>query len=111
MFSEAIPFVNQVRERAEITPLATSLSQAELREAIIDERIMELTGEGHRFFDLVRWELADEILGSDSTIAGGKHPKFLAGPTAVFTVGQDEFLWIPVPELQANPNLKQNPGY
>ncbi len=108
---EAIPFINQVRERAQITPLPLTLSKAEVTQAIIDERIMELTGEGHRFFDLVRWELADDVLGPGSTIAGGRHPKSLAGPTAVFTVGQDELLWIPVPELQANPNLKPNPGY
>ncbi|MCK8521204.1 RagB/SusD family nutrient uptake outer membrane protein [Aquimarina sp. D1M17] len=108
---EAIPFINQVRERAQIAPLALSLSKTEVTQAIIDERVMELTGEGHRFFDLVRWELADDILGPGSTVAGGRHPKSLAGPSAVFTVGQDELLWIPVPELQANPNLRPNPGY
>ncbi len=109
--AEAIPFINQVRERAQITPLSLTLNKTQVEQAIIDERIMELTGEGHRFFDLVRWEIADEVLGSDSTIAGGRHPKSLAGPTAVFTVGQDELLWIPVPELAANPNLRPNPGY
>ncbi len=109
--AEAIPFINQVRERAQITPLALTLDKAQVAQAIIDERIMELTGEGHRFFDLVRWDLADDVLGAGSTIAGGRHPKSLAGPTAVFTVGQDELLWIPVPELQANGNLRQNDGY
>ncbi len=109
--SEAIPFINQVRERAQIALLPTTLDKTAVQQAIIDERIMELTGEGHRFFDLVRWELADDILGPGSTIANGRHPKSLAGPTAVFTVGQDELLWIPVPELQANPNLRPNPGY
>ncbi len=109
--AQAIPFINQVRERALIAPLPTTLNKAQVEQAIIDERIMELTGEGHRFFDLVRWGIADDVLGSGSTIAGGRHPKSLAGPTAVFTAGQDEFIWIPVPELQANPNLKQNDGY
>ncbi len=109
--AEAIPFINQVRARAEIDPLSSSLDKMQLRQAIIDERIMELTGEGHRFLDLVRWGIADQVLGAGSTIAGGRHPKSLAGPTAVFTVGQDELLWIPVPELQANPNLRPNPGY
>ncbi len=109
--AQAVGFVNQVRERALIAPLDTDVSQTELTQAIIDERIMELTGEGHRFLDLVRWNLADEVLGQGSTIAGGNHPKSLAGPAAFFTLGQDELLWIPLPELQANPNLSQNQGY
>lgn len=108
---DAIPFINQVRERAQISLLPNTLSKEEVEQAIIDERIMELTGEGHRFFDLVRWELADDILGPGSTVAGGRHPKSLAGPAAVFTTGQDELLWIPLSEIQANPNLNQNDGY
>ncbi|WP_350284992.1 RagB/SusD family nutrient uptake outer membrane protein [uncultured Croceitalea sp.] len=109
--TEAINLVNQVRQRAEITPLAAGLSEEQVFDAIVEERIMELTGEGHRYLDLVRWGLADEVLGTGSTIAGGRHPKSLAGESAVFTPGRDELLWIPVPELNANPNLDQNPGY
>ncbi|MEO0526762.1 MAG: RagB/SusD family nutrient uptake outer membrane protein [Bacteroidota bacterium] len=107
----AIGLINQVRQRAGIADLDPGLSQTQVFDAIVDERIMELTGESHRFLDLVRWDLADEVLGAGSTIANGRHPKSLAGPTAVFTTGQDELIWIPVPQLQANPNLVQNPGY
>lgn len=109
--ANAISLVNQVRQRAEIADLAAGLSQAEVFDAIVEERIMELTGEGHRYLDLVRWELAEEVLGPNSTIADGRHPKSLAGESAFFTPGQDELLWIPVPQLLANPNLVQNPGY
>ncbi len=107
---EAIPFINEVRVRAGIAPLDLGLSQTETFDAIVDERIMELTGEGHRFLDLVRWNLADDVLGPGSTVANGRHPKSLAAG-ASFTTGRDELIWIPVPELQANPNLNQNPGY
>ena len=107
----AVGYVNQVRDRANIDLLPTTISEEDLRQAIIDERIMELTGEGHRFFDIVRWGIADDVMGPGSTIANGNHPKSLAGPAAVFTTGQDERLWIPLSELQANPNLKQNDGY
>ncbi len=109
--ANAISLVNQVRQRAQIADLAAGLSQQEVFDAIVDERIMELTGEGHRYFDLVRWQLADDVMGEGSTIAGGRHPKSLAGESAFFTPGRDELLWIPVPELNANPNLVQNPGY
>lgn len=107
----AIALINQVRQRAEIADLPAGLSQQEVFDAIVEERIMELTGEGHRYLDLVRWGLADEVLGQGSTIADGRHPKSLAGTSAFFTPGQDELLWIPVPQLNANPNLVQNPGY
>ena len=107
----AVALINQVRERALIDPIITVGSQQEVFDAIVDERIMELTGEGHRFLDLVRWGLADDVMGQGSTIANGRHPKSLAGPTAFFTVNQDEIIWIPTQELNANPNLVQNPGY
>lgn len=103
---QAEAYVNMVRERAEVNSLS-GLNQAQLTQAIIDERVLELTGEGHRFFDLVRWGLADDYLGPNSL--HGAHPKSLSGGT--FTTGRDEYVWIPVGEIAANPNLKQNPGY
>ncbi len=109
--TDAIPLINQVRQRAQIADLPNNLSEEEVFDAIVDERIMELTGEGHRFLDLVRWGLVEDVMGQGSTIAGGRHPKSLAGESAFFTPGRDELLWIPVPELTANPNLEQNPGY
>ncbi len=103
---EAEMFLNMVRERAEVDP-KTGMDQAQMRQAIIDERVLELTGEGHRFFDLVRWGLADDYLGASSL--HGDHPKSLSG--GVFDSNKDEYIWIPVSELEANENLEQNPGY
>lgn len=51
--SAALPFLNQIRTRAGVTPF-TALSQAEMRDKIALERRMELAFEGHRWFDLVR---------------------------------------------------------
>jgi starch-binding outer membrane protein, SusD/RagB family len=113
--AEAIGFVNQVRGRAGsgLTLLATSLNQVALRKAIIDERAMELAGEGHRFFDLVRWGLADDYMGATSL--HGANPKSLSSgpgkPAGTFLTGRDELIWIPPSEIDANPNLKQNPKY
>lgn len=103
---DAEGFLNQVRERALVAP-KTGLSQAEMTQAIIDERVLELSGESHRFYDLVRWGLADDYLGANSL--HGDHPKSLSG--GVFQSGKHELIWIPVSELQANSNLVQNPGY
>jgi hypothetical protein len=103
---EAETLLNEVRDRAMVTP-KTGLSQADMRQAIIDERVLELTGESHRFFDLVRWGLADDYMGTTSL--HGDHPKSLSGGT--FQTGKHEYVWIPQSEIDANSNLSQNPGY
>jgi len=101
-------YVDMVRERANISTISgLGFSQDQMRKAIIDERAMELAGEGHRFFDLVRWGLADDYLGATSL--HGTHPKSLSG--GVFESGKHELVWIPNSEIDANSNLKQNPGY
>lgn len=61
--------------------------------AIKNERRMELAGEGHRFFDLVRWGDAATKLASRG-----------------FVAGKDEIFPLPTRELQGT-KLKQNPGY
>ena len=61
--------------------------------AIKNERRMELAGEGHRFFDLVRWGDAATKLANRG-----------------FVAGKDEIFPLPTRELQGT-KLKQNPGY
>jgi starch-binding outer membrane protein, SusD/RagB family len=98
----AYPFVDAVRERAGLAPLSTAmpgLSQQAFLAQLKHERITELTGEGHRWEDLARW-------GDLGTGLAGRDPGF-----ANFHTGKDEFLPIPEFDLDANPNLKQNPGY
>ena len=109
MTTMAANYVNMVRERpgSGLAPISTMLSQTDMRQAIIDERAMELAGEGHRFFDLVRWGLADDYLGATSL--HGAHPKSLSG--GVFEAGKHELIWIPNSEIDSNPKLNQNPNY
>lgn len=66
--AQALEYVNRVRERARqgnnsVLPDITTTDQALLREAIYNERRCELALEGHRFWDLVRWGIADQVLG------------------------------------------------
>lgn len=63
--SQALTYVNQVRARAGMPGLSSSLSQSELRERIRNERRIELCFEDHRYFDMRRWKL-HEANGSAS---------------------------------------------
>jgi starch-binding outer membrane protein, SusD/RagB family len=98
----AYPYVDQVRARAGLAPLSTvmpGLSQTDFLTQLKHERITELTGEGHRWEDLTRWgDLGTGLAARDAGFAN-------------FKTGRDEFMPIPQYDLDANPNLKQNPGY
>ncbi|SKB55440.1 RagB/SusD family nutrient uptake outer membrane protein [Dyadobacter psychrophilus] len=81
------------------------------RTAVRFERKLELSGEGHRFFDLVRWEIADSAINAYLTYEGKKLSGALGGTK--FTGKKNEFL--PVPQEQIDllgkDVLVQNPGY
>jgi hypothetical protein len=88
--------LNIIRNRAGL-PNTTSTTQSDLIAAIIHERQVELFSEwGHRWFDLKRNNLANQILGLV------KSPNWL--PT-------DTLFPIPKIEITNDPNLTQNPGY
>ncbi|HET7898445.1 MAG TPA: RagB/SusD family nutrient uptake outer membrane protein, partial [Flavisolibacter sp.] len=99
---QAYPYVDRVRQRAGLAPLSSAmpgLSQQQFLEQLKHERITELAGEGHRWDDLDRW-------GDLGTQLSNRDPGF-----ANFKKGRDELLPIPQQDIDADPNLKQNPGY
>ena len=98
----AFDALNEVRARANM-PAAAGLSQADLRQAIRDERVKELAIEGNRMFDLNRWGIAADRFE--------QNPQFRSNSQGVFVRGRDEFLPIPAQDVNSNPNLVQNPGY
>jgi hypothetical protein len=79
--------------------------------AIRMERKLELSAEGHRFYDLVRWGIADEVLDAYLAYEGNILGIALGGAT--FTPNQDEVYPIPQAQIdiQGADVLKQNPGY
>lgn len=91
--------LNIIRSRASL-PNTTAFTQPTLLDAIMHERQVELFTEwGHRWLDLKRTEKADAVM---STITPQKRG----------TWQTTDQLWpIPQSELNANPNLVQNPGY
>jgi hypothetical protein len=100
--SEAYPFVDRVRTRVGLLPLSVTkpgLDMDEFLEQIKHERLLELSGEGHRWNDLARWgDLSNQLAVRD--------PAF-----GTFDVGKDELLPIPQQERDINPLLQQNPNW
>lgn len=62
--STVLPLLDPIRTRAGLTSLTgTVTSQADVAQAIANERRLELAFEGHRWFDLVRTGMAQSELG------------------------------------------------
>jgi hypothetical protein len=99
---DAMEYLEMVRARARggnaaILPKVTTMNQAEMRNAIRHERRVELAMEWDRFYDLVRWGIAREVLH-----AAGK------------TNYQDKHALLPLPQAEvdkSNGVLVQNPNY
>jgi hypothetical protein len=85
--ARAQALLDAVRARVGLPSVPVSMA------AIKTERRLELAGEGHRFFDLVRWGDAATRLASRG-----------------FQAGKHEIFPIPSQELQGT-KLVQNPGY
>lgn len=90
--------LNEVRARAGL-PAIHGLSQTDMKAKILHERRMELAFEGQRWFDLIR-------------VDNGQY-----GINFLHSIGKlnmsTKFLVMPIPQvdIDANPNLVQNPGY
>ena len=90
---------------------ASFASQQAALDALMFERKLELSGEGHRFFDLRRWGRAESFLNPFIDYEQQYLP--VAYDNAQFTAPQD--LYYPIPQgqidLQGTDILQQNPGY
>ena len=93
----AIASVMAVRERAGITDRLTSITQANL----LAERRVELAFENQRFYDLLRFGVADAVLSAHAVEMG-------------YTSYDARKLFLPIPAREINLSrgmLTQNPGY
>ena len=121
--NEAFTYINEVRERAYTNEDGTinpgwklqGLSQAQLREAILKERALELCYEGHRKFDLFRTHnLVKAIQGVthlndiEYLFSESYYPKEAAKNVKDY----HELFGVPTNEITLNSNLlPQNEGY
>lgn len=104
-----------VRKKTHDLPFITDGDeQGRFRTALYWERGFELSFEGQRKFDLIRWGvLADalKLFGENSSVNKKENKPYPAYQN--FVSGKHELLPIPLVELQSNPKLeaKNNPGY
>ncbi|MBP0902636.1 RagB/SusD family nutrient uptake outer membrane protein [Mariniflexile gromovii] len=85
------------------------MSKADAFKALMFERRLEFGMEGPRFFDLVRWGMAEQVLNAYLAVEKTRRD-FLAN--AQFTAGRDEYYPIPQREIDFTGGLyDQNPGY
>ena len=89
--TRALEDLNKIRERAQLTAKGLSGNKDEILLWIEQERRLEFAFEAHRWFDLVRTNRAEAVLG----------------------VSEEFRLLFPIPfsQILADPALKQNPGY
>lgn len=97
--AEVYDAVNKVRARVNMPNFPEGMSQDEMRDEIKHERKIEFFLEGTRYFDLLRWRDAEEVLlkvtAESRTFDPSKH-----------------YLWpIPQSAIDQSPGLTQNPGY
>lgn len=124
----ALEIVNSIRQRAKDTPTVLKIdgsgpaanykvslyresnwTQEFAREAVRYERRLELALEGHRFYDLVRWGVASEVINKYYVEETAKRT-YMNG--ASFTANKNEYL--PIPQLEVDRSggaLVQNPAY
>jgi hypothetical protein len=120
--------INKLRDRVGMKHMDIAELEAnglDLGEEIRRERRIELVLEGQRYFDIKRWEIGP-VLGEDVL---GVNVAWLPNPEATSSLRKDDdgfiialtgrnfdpsrhYLWpIPLPQLERNPDLVQNPGW
>lgn len=123
-FATAKQYLDRVRTRAGIptvdeawNPIGGANDKATLRSIVRQERTIELYLENHRFWDLRRWQIADQYLDErlkGMNIQGATDEDFFQVTDVQFprSFSQRNFL-MPIPQEEVNKNelLVQNPGY
>lgn len=114
----------QLRKRAGIEEgngrygLPVTYTQQEMRNIIRNERRIELAFEEHRFWDIRRWKIAEDVMNEPVRgveIVKQADDSFyynynIVARTSIF---EDKMYWYPIPqeEMQGNKKLTQNPGW
>lgn len=126
-YKDAMPLINQVRNRAKVSTGLINFASSYLniqpyqdgvnctwtqeyaRKALRWERRLEFAMEGSRFFDLVRWGVADSVINDYYSKEAPMHT-FFEG--AHFTKNKNEYVPIPIQQINFSKGIyKQNYGF
>lgn len=113
-YDEARNIINEIRERADVTPVSPALSMSAFEDAILEERSLELGFEGKRWFDLMRMGRRNDYARKSKLIeiivqnVPSTQKRILA---IKLTNPLGWYLPIYEGELERNKNLVQNPFY
>ncbi|MAW96457.1 MULTISPECIES: RagB/SusD family nutrient uptake outer membrane protein [unclassified Leeuwenhoekiella] len=110
--------VNAVRQRAGM-PVLSGLTKDQMREALQQERRVELAYEEHRYFDVRRWMIAMDVENEPAksieiTRAGNGSLTYEEGIALEGKKFEEKHYWFPIPlsDITASGGkLEQNPGY
>ncbi len=115
---QAREYVNKVRARQSVNMPPVTASGEKLRDKIRNERRVELAFEGHRFFDVRRWCIADETENRDLLAMNIQKQ---ADGTKTYEVKMllkrsflEQHKLVPIPRTEIDKSegsLVQNPGY
>lgn len=123
--AEVYDVIRQLRKRAKIAAgtddsygVPAGLSQSEMRTVIQNERRVELAFEEHRFFDIRRWKIAEQVYGTplkgfniQKSSGGSINYNPITVLTPIFRSPQMYLYPIPYNEVIKNPQMVQNPQW
>ena len=115
--ADIVKYLNKIRKRntVDMPEIPSGLNQAAMREKIRNERRVELAFEGHRFWDVRRWKIAETNLSSPLKGMSIRRNQDYSLDYIVQDVEQRSFspkmYLYPIPqnEININGNLVQNP--
>lgn len=107
--------VNEVRTRVGMPALPAGLNKEKMRERIRNERRVELAFEGHRFWDIRRWRIGEQVmkLARGVIIDGSVTPRKHWNNDIEVRKYASSYDLFPIPQTEINKHsaLVQNPGY
>jgi len=102
---EAYGLINQLRSRAGLADIDAS-TPGTFEDKLLQERRIELAFENHRWYDLLRFGKALEVMQAHSS--GATRGTFI---DITFTPPNTNRLLYPIPQREVDLGLTQNPGY